>query len=57
MPGFCIFYIETNEKDFEREKAMADGEYSLSYLETLAVYRKIVTRLVFPIYCWFTALP
>ncbi len=21
MPGFCIFYIETNEKDFDYEKA------------------------------------
>lgn len=42
-----LFEVETNEKDFEREKAMADGEYRLSYLETLAVYRKIVTRLVF----------
>ena len=21
MPGFCIFYTETNEKDFDYEKA------------------------------------
>lgn len=42
-----LFEIETTEKDLEKERAMADGEYSMSYLETLAVYRKIVTKLVF----------
>lgn len=35
------------KRTLKGKKAMADGEYSLSYLETLAVYRKIVTRLVF----------
>ncbi len=42
-----LFEIETTENDLEKERAMADGEYSLGYLETLAVYRKIVTKLVF----------
>lgn len=41
------FFVETTGEDIEREKSAADGEYDEGYLETLAVYRKIVTRLVF----------
>lgn len=41
------FEVKTTQQDIEKEKTMADGEYSEGYLETLAVYRKIVTKLVF----------
>lgn len=42
-----IFEVKTCERDLERERASADGEYSNSLLETMAVYRKIVTKLIF----------
>lgn len=42
-----LFEVRTTKEDLEKEKSLADGEYSEGYLETLAVYRKIVTSLVF----------
>lgn len=42
-----LFEVKTTKEDLEKEKSLADGEYREGYLETLAVYRKIVTRLVF----------
>lgn len=41
------FLVEITGEDIEKERVLADGEYGSGYLETLAVYRKIVTRLVF----------
>ena len=54
--GDAAFSVKTNKADidFEREKSKAEAklmgvapkDFSDSYLETLAVYRKIVTKLV-----------
>ena len=35
------FSVSVEQSDIERERAVADAEYSDAYLETLAVYRKI----------------
>ncbi len=43
--GEADFSLSMDQTDIEKERLMADGEYSNSYLETIAFYRKLADIL------------